>query len=667
MNFNYLPQITEKELAVSEVEKAKCKEWFFEQVLSAGENGNIPAYDFCYGTEKLSENLGDWSFCHDSGSPENNGIRYKINAVNKINQLSLVIDAVLYEEYAVCEWTVFLTNNSSMQSERISHFSALNKSFSAPNGELLYSSGNDDTPKDFKPHSMTVEEFPKHGKRFTGVDGRSSERYLPFFNMHTDDISLVCAVGWSGQWYSRFLKEADDKVSIEIRQQFLNAKLFPNEEIRTPSVSLCFYHGAAIKGFNSLRHWISDCVYLKEIKQFVFVEPDLCGAPYDESISYPDDIRSNVEILKKHGISDYDYIWIDAIWFPRIEDWSQGTGNWTVDETFYPGGLRKISDYLKLNGKKLLLWYDPEVVYKKTDLWNFGKTQEKYMIDIGKSRAVWNYADEDAFKYICKLIDASIKANGVSFYRQDFTIAPLEFWQYADKNFYGKRTGICENHYISNMYRFLDYLREKNPSLIIDNCASGGKRLDIEMCRRSVPLWRSDYNCSDRADLDEATQCQTLGLSLWLPLSCSCNDYAKTRYDFRSQITPILHIGPLLKEENPESFKLMRDFQKLKNCMTGNFFPLTDFSSSTRDMLAVQFCSPDNQCGFAVIYSRKNVKQGITYIKLNGLDSDTCYKIFDFDKPEACEDKSGNELMTTGIKLNVENTPDAKIFVYQKK
>jgi alpha-galactosidase len=31
-----------------------------------------------------------------------------------------------------------------------------------------------------------------------------------------------------------------------------------------------------------------------------------------------------------------------------------------------------------------------------------------------------------------------------------------------------------------------------NPGLFIDNCASGGQRIDLETCARSIPLWRTD-------------------------------------------------------------------------------------------------------------------------------------------------------------------------------
>lgn len=51
---------------------------------------------------------------------------------------------------------------------------------------------------------------------------------------------------------------------------------------------------------------------------------------------------------------------------------------------------------------------------------------------------------------------------------------------------------MTEIRFVEGHYAMWDELREKNPGLWIDNCAGGGRRIDLEMCMRSVPLWRSD-------------------------------------------------------------------------------------------------------------------------------------------------------------------------------
>ena len=65
-----------------------------------------------------------------------------------------------------------------------------------------------------------------------------------------------------------------------------------------------------------------------------------------------------------------------------------------------------------------------------------------------------------------------------------------EVWEYNDED--GRR-GIVEIKYINNLYYFWDSLLARFPHLLIDNCAGGGNRIDIEMLSRSVSLWRSDY------------------------------------------------------------------------------------------------------------------------------------------------------------------------------
>ena len=78
------------------------------------------------------------------------------------------------------------------------------------------------------------------------------------------------------------------------------------------------------------------------------------------------------------------------------------------------------------------------------------------------------------------------------------------------------RRGINEAGYVSGLYDLWDSVRNAHPGLIIDNCASGGRRHDLETMSRSVPLWPTDFSCAH--DDPAATQSMTMGLSRWLPV-----------------------------------------------------------------------------------------------------------------------------------------------------
>ena len=48
--------------------------------------------------------------------------------------------------------------------------------------------------------------------------------------------------------------------------------------------------------------------------------------------------------------------------------------------------------------------------------------------------------------------------------------------------------------------------------MLIDSCASGGRRNDLETLRRAVPLLRSDYIMEPVGN-----QCHTYGIAFWYP------------------------------------------------------------------------------------------------------------------------------------------------------
>jgi alpha-galactosidase len=61
-----------------------------------------------------------------------------------------------------------------------------------------------------------------------------------------------------------------------------------------------------------------------------------------------------------------------------------------------------------------------------------------------------------------------------------------------DKEAGSNRVGIAEASYTNGLYDLWRSLRAANPDTVIDNCASGGRRLDYNSMALSVPLWISD-------------------------------------------------------------------------------------------------------------------------------------------------------------------------------
>ena len=85
----------------------------------------------------------------------------------------------------------------------------------------------------------------------------------------------------------------------------------------------------------------------------------------------------------------------------------------------------------------------------------------------------------------------------------------MDYWRGADAP---DRQGITEIRHVTNLLAYWDELRRRHPDMLIDECASGGRRNDLEMMRRAVPLWRSDKTMEPIGQ-----QSMTYGLSMWIP------------------------------------------------------------------------------------------------------------------------------------------------------
>ena len=97
------------------------------------------------------------------------------------------------------------------------------------------------------------------------------------------------------------------------------------------------------------------------------------------------------------------------------------------------------------------------------------------------------------------------------------------------------RQGITEIRHVDGYLAYWDELLSEHPNMLIDSCASGGRRNDLETLRRAVPLLRSDYILEPIGN-----QCHTYALSFWVPFY-GTGVGAIDPYLFRSVICPAAH------------------------------------------------------------------------------------------------------------------------------
>ena len=633
-------------LQVSDAERSRCRQWYDSHIRTAQD----PAYDFTVGGLSFRRHLCAWEIevGEESAQDDRGGKTTLVTLRHKKSGLCARVEATIFEAEAACEWTVYLQNRGDGRSPVISRFLAADCVLGTGQTDVLFSRGSESAADDYE---LLRSAVPPTRLHFNATCGRT-ESVLPFFNLCGKTGGAVFSVGWTGQWFTD-LRQTAKGVRVRAGQEYFRAPLEPGEEVRSPLCSLTFYDGGnAVKGFNRFRQMMLRCVYPASL------EPMRCYLLANEFCTLTcDELIETVNTAPSELLQAVDTFWMDAGWYTYQEDWYDGVGNWTPDAARFPDGLRPLADAIRAKGKRFLLWYEPERVREGSVLYAEGSRHDGWIVQ-KDSNLLWNLANDEACAFLTDYIAASLLENGVSVYRQDFNFYPLEYWHKADRAFCGGRLGITENHYVTNLYRYLDTLCERVPGLIIDNCASGGKRLDQEMCRRSVPLWRSDYNCVPAdgtipPDIAGATQAMTHGLSCWLPYSGTVQ-HASSSYAMRSGL---LTHPMYMAAETPDDPAL----EQARAFLGERYFPLTNGGADSDRTLAMQFGT--EQRGVAAVYVRQNAPDSFV-LRLSGLLPDQLYTLSDADDPERCFTQTGRTLMETGVTLDTTERPAALLLFY---
>ena len=649
-----------EEYQLTDADRTAGKRWLSESLA-----GETPAFDFRLEGKRFTETLSAWNAATVTSSEDAAGDLTLIRTYTHSSGVEARVEAKYYDQTATVEWTVYVTNRGTERSAILSDLYALDATLPVCASTLYFSGGSNEANDDFALYSR---KLGKTEYVFDTVNGRSSKLYLPFFNLCGKEGGATLGIGWSGQWTATF--SGGENVKVCVGQSVLEGYLDPGETVRSPLVSLCLYEGGnALKGFNNFRADIKRGLGDRATESSMLMFAGAEGQD-DTSRATAAGTKAYIEALASAGILDsLDYAWYDAGWYDTkgTGDWRSSVGDWTVDAAKYPDGFGAVSNYLNANGVQTLLWYEPERVPTTSNLYKtISETAgcESWLLyaDNGVD-CLWNMGDPDALNYMIDRIASSLVENGVSYYRQDFNIDPKEYWEYADRSIYNLRKGFAENKYVTGEYAFLDALAERIPGLRIDNCASGGRRIDLETCRRSVPLWRSDYQCkTEKTDLSEAAQYQTYGLGMWLPYSCIANPNASSEYDFRSILGGcVMCYADVLFNAEETYAKFIREYQEVKTYFAQSYYPLTA-CTPREDVVAMQFGSEHS--GVIVVYAREGAK-GKTTLRLNGLLTNANYSVRTVEG-EALSSSTGGNLMKSGFSLNAKEKT-AYIILYSEE
>jgi len=585
--------------------------------------------------------------------------------------------SIEFLKHPAVEWKLSFKNTSTVNSPVLTNVKSLDMQLRTNTVYepifLNCNAGSTNSRFDFMPIKQIIEVNDIF--QMNSRNGRSSEQFLPFWNLECNGHGFVTAIGWSGNWKADFSLQFGGQTQMSAGMSNIETYLKPGEEIGLPTVCVLYWEGTdAARGTNLFRRYMNDVIVPKWNGKAPLAMAVMGGASSLEGVCE----ENQLSTIKAIAGTGADIYWMDAGWYGNGPDgkWTSGRGNWFPEKSKFPNGMRPIADEAHKNGLKFMLWFEPENVNTGTEI--AVKHPEFVIRKNEKAKGLYNLGNPDGLKYITELISKCLIDWDVDVFRTDYNIEPESYWQMADET---GRKGITEIQYIDGLYKFWDALRAAKPNILIDNCASGGRRIDYETCKRSIPMWRSDYQCAAHEDMYEAGQNESYGLNMYLPFNSSGWGMTNNKYKDRSMANGNASVGLYgnYKDGNPILFYLgmnedphtplniskekvksiFDDLKQYNYLMNADYYPLTEFSLTNKVWMAIQYDSPEKGEGCVICFRRTNAPFAEAEFQLYGIDIQANYKLIYLNSGMESL-VLGEQLLKLPVRLNKEESEVVK-------
>ena len=342
-------------------------------------------------------------------------------------------------------------------------------------------------PHNYQRTSKTIE--------ITNTGNWSAKEYIPmgYIGNSAADASLFFEIDHSGSWHyeigdqnCHFYLAVSGPTEI---QSHWSKNLKPGDSFTTVPVAVGVGHDdfeEAIGTLTKYRRRIRRPNKDNENLPVIFNDYMNClfGDPTTEK-EFP-----LVDAAEKAGC---EYFVIDAGWYAD-GNWWDSVGEWQESRKRFPNGVREVTDYIRSKGMIPGVWLELEVMginCKKASILpdecfflRHGKRvydRSRYQLDF-RNPKVRSHADE--------VIDRLVSEYGIGYIKMDYNIEPgIGTEQNCDS--VGEGLWGHEKAYL----KWLDGVFARHPDLIIENCSSGGLRMDYAMLSR--------YSIQSTSDQDD--------------------------------------------------------------------------------------------------------------------------------------------------------------------
>lgn len=191
-----------------------------------------------------------------------------------------------------------------------------------------------------------------------------------------------------------------------------------------------------------------------------------------------ENVKRIADRLKGKGVK---YLVIDSGWYGEGNSWWTTIGDWNVNQQKFPGGMKPIADYIRSCGMIPGLWFEYEAVTKDSKYYNCSEyliKRDGVPLTIG-DRRFWDMENEWVINYLSECVIKLLKDCGFGYLKVDYNDT-LGMGCDGDESM-----GENLRRKVEASKAFFRRIKAEIPDIVIENCSSGGHRLEpsmMELC-----------------------------------------------------------------------------------------------------------------------------------------------------------------------------------------
>ncbi|HKL86702.1 MAG TPA: alpha-galactosidase [Treponemataceae bacterium] len=323
--------------------------------------------------------------------------------------------------------------------------------------------------------------------------GFTSHHANPFFALDKDGLSSEDSgevyfgeLAWSGDWKIVFDRDnfGYTRVSAGINDYDFRLDLASSSSFTSPPLLFGWTDSGFGRMSQNLHRWQREILSPSSNRQrrVLYNSWEATGFDVNEESQ-----KNLAKIAASVGVECFV---MDDGWFGKRNNDSAGLGDWHINETKFPNGLKPLISYVHSLGMEFGLWVEPEMVNPDSDLYRAHPEWAYHFPQRARSelrnQLVLNLSLPEVEDYVYISIDSLLKNNAISFIKWDLNRSITER---GSTNIFSR--SACMEH-IHAVYRILSRLRAKHPEVTFQSCSGGGGRVDLGILSWFDQVWTSD-------------------------------------------------------------------------------------------------------------------------------------------------------------------------------